>query len=73
MRSSIAECVTCETQIRAAEFAIWSEEEKKKQDPNYAEKWKVQKDLKMANKGKAYAATSSHIQQTNKEIREEQE
>eukprot|EP00974_Lingulodinium_polyedra_P060070 5789277-Lingulodinium_polyedra.AAC.1 len=49
-------CVECETQIRAAELANWSEVEKKN-NPHYAEKWKVRQDLKVANKGKAHAAT----------------
>ena len=48
-------CVKCEIELRTKEFAKWSSEEKKK-DPDYATEKKVQKDIKVANRGKAYSS-----------------
>eukprot|EP00974_Lingulodinium_polyedra_P038384 3678435-Lingulodinium_polyedra.AAC.1 len=38
-------CAKCESQLRVSEFSKWSEAQKK-EDPHYAEEWKVRRDLK---------------------------
>eukprot|EP00974_Lingulodinium_polyedra_P050345 4840762-Lingulodinium_polyedra.AAC.1 len=63
-------CVKCETELRTREFAKPSPAEKE-EDPDYATEWKAHKDLKVANKAKAYSATIARIQQAKKELREE--
>eukprot|EP00974_Lingulodinium_polyedra_P081342 7878388-Lingulodinium_polyedra.AAC.1 len=64
-------CPTCELEVRKKEFTTWTIVGQRK-DPTYATEAQVQKDLKWANKGQAYAATASHILQARKEIRDEE-
>ena len=39
--------------------------------PNYTEVWKAERDLKRANKGKAWAHKADHILQAKKEVLDE--
>ena len=45
-------------------------DKEKAHDPNYTEVWKVERDLKRANKGKAWAHKADHILQAKKEVLE---
>ena len=63
-------CVRCEVEWREREWEEMNDKEKA-QDPNYTEVWKVERDLKRANKGKAWAHKADHILQAKKEVLEE--
>eukprot|EP00974_Lingulodinium_polyedra_P105480 10212635-Lingulodinium_polyedra.AAC.1 len=58
----------CELELRTAEFATWTLVDQSK-NPQYATETQVHKDHKTVNKGRAYAATASHITQARKEIK----
>ena len=65
-------CVNCEVNLREQEFEKWSFKEKEN-DPTYPARWRVERDLKMANKGQAWAGKAAQILQAKKELKEDDE